>query len=148
MSYWPTQESGVAMRPILPNETWLMRFARHLLVRPAQLSAPEAAHAAIDEFVSRNSEPNAAAAMYAGVLVSMSMSRYQSQDQGQQRVEYWRWRVFDEARNRWNETRHVMTETDALLHHWRATKIEGSREVRDLSEPDEIRPSQYAYRGT
>ena len=36
-----------------------------------------------------------------------------------------------------NETRHVMTETDALLHHRHATKIEGSREVRDLSEPDE-----------
>jgi hypothetical protein len=55
----------------------------------------------------------------------------------EQRVEYWRWRIFDKARNRWNDTQHLMTETDALLHHRRATKIEGSREVRDPSEPDE-----------
>jgi len=123
------------MRPILPNETWLVRFATHLLVRLPQLSSQEAAHAAMDEFVSCDSEPNAAAATYADVLTPMS--RYQSQEQGQQRVEYWRWRIFDKARNRWNETRHVMTETDALLHHRHATKIEGSREVRDLSEPDE-----------
>jgi hypothetical protein len=123
------------MTPILPNETWLVRFATHLLVRLPQLSALEAAHAAMHEFVSPDSDPNAAAAMYAAV--STPMSRYQSQEQGRQRVEYWRWRVFDECRNRWNDTRHLMTETDALLHYRSATKIEGSREVRDLSEPDE-----------
>jgi hypothetical protein len=121
------------MTPILPNETWLVRFATRLLVRLPQVSALEAAHAAMDESVSRDSDPNAAAAMYAGV--STRVSRYPSQEQGQQRVEYWRWRIFDEARNRWNDTQHLMTETDALLHHRRATKIEDSREVRDLSEP-------------
>jgi hypothetical protein len=135
MTNWLTMESGVAMTPILPNETWLVRFATHLLVRLPQLSALEAARAAMDESVSCDSEPNAAAAMYADVLTPMS--HYQSQEQGQQRVEYWRWRIFDEARNRWNDTRHLMTETDALLHHRRATKIEGSRKVRDLSESDE-----------
>ena len=65
------------------------------------------------------------------------VSRYPSQAQGQQRVEYWRWRIYDEARNRWSDTRHLMTETDALLHHPGAIRIEGSREVRVLSETDE-----------
>ena len=55
------------------------------------------------------------------------------------RVEYWRWRVYDEARDRWHDTRHVMTEIDALLHHPGATKIDGSREVREVPETDEER---------
>jgi len=56
------------MRPILPKEIWLERFAAYLRLLRPDLSALEAAYAATDEFVACNVDPKVAAARYADEL--------------------------------------------------------------------------------
>jgi hypothetical protein len=54
------------MTPILPKETWLQRFATRLLVLRRELSALEAARAAMEEYEDAcDFDPEIAAAMYA-----------------------------------------------------------------------------------
>jgi len=54
------------MTPILPKEIWLKRFATHLLVLRPELSALQAAHAAMEEYEEAcDFDPEVAAAMHA-----------------------------------------------------------------------------------
>jgi hypothetical protein len=60
------KNGGDAMTPILPRETWLERFAVHLLMLRPQLSALEAARVAVEEYDDAcDYEPEVAAAMHA-----------------------------------------------------------------------------------
>ena len=55
---------GTAWAKLLLKEAWLERFATHLRRLRPQLSALEAAHAAKQEFVSCDFDPEVAAAVY------------------------------------------------------------------------------------
>ena len=61
-----TNEIAPPMTPILPKETWLERFATQLLVLLPELSALQAARAAMEEYEEAcDFDPEVAAAMYA-----------------------------------------------------------------------------------
>lgn len=54
-------------------------------------------------------------------------------------LELWRWRVTDPDTGRAYQTRHRMTEADAMLLDPRASRVPGSLEVRSVPETTEER---------
>ncbi len=49
-------------------------------------------------------------------------------------IELWRWRLTDPASGRTYNTRHVMTEADALALDPRAQRVEHTRELRSVPD--------------